>query len=334
MTSLKQLYRLHNGKVSIKWEYYLSEYDRIFSKIRDQPVRILEIGVQNGGSLEIWGKYFEKGEAFIGCDINHRCSMLEYEDDRISVVIGDVNNESIQREIIKKATSFDVVVDDGSHVSSDIIKSFLNYFEYLDVGGIYIIEDMHASYWQEYQGGLYFPYSSMSFFKRMADIINHKSWKTSKSIDKYLEKIFQHLSMSPAVELLASIHSVEFVNSMCIIRKDKAENNELGNIFVAGEDDLITPGCKKSGVNIVFPDQSENPWSNLVEAPDESYESNILKIKRMEISLHECEKLIAHLNRESLNLKFRINAIQNSTSWRLTKPLRYLKRIVSKIHWL
>ncbi|MFZ2268214.1 MAG: CmcI family methyltransferase [Azonexus sp.] len=327
MISLKQLYQLHNGKISIKWASYLSVYDRIFSEIRNKPVRILEIGVQNGGSLEIWGKYFEKGEKFVGCDIDHRCSMLEYEDERISVLVGDVNDEAVRDEIIKYAESFSVVIDDGSHISDDVVKSFLNYFKFLDVGGIYIVEDMHASYWQEYQGGLYFPYSSMSFFKRMADVINHESWKTSKSVDEYLGKISQHLSMSFDMELLAGIHSVEFVNSMCIIRKDFKESNGLGGIVVAGEFDLITPGCKNSGFDIVFPDQSGNPWSNLAEAPDESYESGIEKIKQMENSLRDCEQCMENLNIDVLNLKSSIDAMQSSISWRLTKPLRYLKKL-------
>lgn len=29
--------------------------------------------------------------------------------------------------------------------------------------GIYIIEDLHCSYWQNFEGGLYDPFSSMAF---------------------------------------------------------------------------------------------------------------------------------------------------------------------------
>ena len=36
----------HRGKVSDKWHFYLEEYDRILSAYREEPVRILEIGVQ------------------------------------------------------------------------------------------------------------------------------------------------------------------------------------------------------------------------------------------------------------------------------------------------
>ena len=70
MKSLLQLYEEHQGKVSDKWNLYLSEYDRLFSSYRDQPIRLLEIGVQNGGSLDIWPRYFINGEKFVGCDFD------------------------------------------------------------------------------------------------------------------------------------------------------------------------------------------------------------------------------------------------------------------------
>ena len=56
--TLKQIYVEHTGKVSDKWSIYLSEYDRILSEYRHKPLCMLEIGIQNGGSLEIWSKYF------------------------------------------------------------------------------------------------------------------------------------------------------------------------------------------------------------------------------------------------------------------------------------
>ena len=77
MKSLFELYREHQGKVSDKWSIYLSEYDRLFSIYRDQPIRMLEIGVQNGGSLEIWSKYFPDAHVLVGCDINPDCAKFD-----------------------------------------------------------------------------------------------------------------------------------------------------------------------------------------------------------------------------------------------------------------
>ncbi len=46
MKSLKQLYQENRGKLSDKWTIYLAEYDRLFLLYRDQPIRLLEVGVK------------------------------------------------------------------------------------------------------------------------------------------------------------------------------------------------------------------------------------------------------------------------------------------------
>ena len=56
--SLWKIYHDHQDKVSDKWSLYLTEYERIFADFQDKPISIFEIGIQNGGSLEIYGKYF------------------------------------------------------------------------------------------------------------------------------------------------------------------------------------------------------------------------------------------------------------------------------------
>ena len=76
--TLRELYAEHAGKVSDKWALYLREYDRLFNDYRHQPIRLLEIGVQNGGSLEIWDQYFSNAVCLLGCDINPDCSKLQY----------------------------------------------------------------------------------------------------------------------------------------------------------------------------------------------------------------------------------------------------------------
>ena len=48
----------HKGKISDKWNLYLDIYERIFCSLRNKPISLLEIGIQNGGSLEIWASYF------------------------------------------------------------------------------------------------------------------------------------------------------------------------------------------------------------------------------------------------------------------------------------
>ena len=221
--TLHQLYAEHKGKVSDKWFLYLTEYDRLLDPYRDEPVNLLEIGIQNGGSLEIWSKYFKNYQTLIGCDMNPGCAYLCYEDPRINVVIGDAGAPETRDRIARRTPLFDIIIDDGSHRSSDMIKAFCLYFPLLASGGIYIFEDMHCSYWESFEGGLDNPFSAVVFFKRLADILNYKKWVTPKVRADNLRGFFWKYDCRIDEECLSQIQSVEFLNSVCVVRKASVE---------------------------------------------------------------------------------------------------------------
>ena len=274
MKSLFDLYSEHQGKVSDKWSIYLSEYDRLFSSYRDRPVRMLEIGIQNGGSLEIWSKYFPGAEALVGCDINPDCAKLTFEDPRINVVVGDANTDATETEILTRSPNFDLIIDDGSHTSGDIVKSFARYFRHLSQGGIFVAEDLHCSYWSNFEGGLYFPYSSISFFKRLADIVNHEHWGIEKERKLILQGFAKQFETDFDESDLAEIHSIEFFNSVCVVHKRSPQYNVLGERFIAGENELVVSGHHGfSGSSLLTQSQTGNPWSEMVVAPEENWES-------------------------------------------------------------
>jgi cephalosporin hydroxylase len=94
--SLKEIFLDHKQKKSDKWSLYINEWDRIFSPYRHQPINIFEIGIQNGGSLEIWATYFSNAKKIVGCDIDEKCKELVFDDPRITVYVGDANSAYIQ----------------------------------------------------------------------------------------------------------------------------------------------------------------------------------------------------------------------------------------------
>ena len=240
--SLEQLYEKHKGKVSDKWSIYLREYGRIFQPFRHMPVRLLEIGIQNGGSLEIWLKFFKDAQKIIGCDINPDCVRLTYTDPRISVVVGDANSDDSQAAVSRLSTSFDLIIDDGSHLSSDIVKSFGRYFPTLTDGGIFVVEDLHCSYWKQFEGGLFDPFSSMAFFKCLADVVSHEHWGVERSSSELVAGFFKKYDFRIDEDVFRHIHSIEFINSMCVIRKLQPEQNVLGPRFIAGSTEKVVPG--------------------------------------------------------------------------------------------
>jgi glycosyltransferase involved in cell wall biosynthesis len=289
--TLRELYAEHTGKVSDKWSLYLREYDRLFTQFRDRPVRMLEIGIQNGGSLEIWAKYFADAAAFVGCDINPDCAKLSYDDPRIHVIVGDANLPETMAEVLDVSAAFDIIIDDGSHHSGDIVKSFALYFPSLAEGGVFVAEDLHCSYWGPYQGGLFDPYASMTFFKRLADVINHEHWGIARPRADLLRGIFDHYECVVEAEVLAQIHSVEFVNSMCVIRKSPPAENGLGFRMVAGTEEPVIAGLREVNnspykATLAF-NESLNPWSQRLAPPEETIETTELGLSQREAVLTE-----------------------------------------------
>ena len=99
--ALDSLFSAHRGKVSDKWSSYIPEYARLFAAYRDLPIRLLEIGIQNGGSLEIWSKYFANAKKVVGCDINPECAKLQFENPRIVVIAADANTDGAQQQVLR-----------------------------------------------------------------------------------------------------------------------------------------------------------------------------------------------------------------------------------------
>ena len=268
--SLRRLYDAHTGKVSDKWSLYLETYDRIFSSLRNEPIRLLEIGVQNGGSLELWKKYFPRAELILGCDVDPTCGTLQFNDDNIKVVVGDANTDKTNEEIIGFSRNFDIVIDDGSHKSSDIIKSFSRYFERVSENGIYIAEDLHCSYWGSYEGGIYNPLSSMAFFKRLLDIVNHEHWGIDRKRTDALATFSKKYGVTFDESVLASILTIEFLNSLCVLRKRPQAQNTIGPRRVAGSEALAANVVMKwDGETAKATDESGNRWSLLSETMEE-----------------------------------------------------------------
>ena len=245
MESLKDIFLSHEGKISDKWQLYIETWDELFEEFREKSVNILEIGIQNGGSLEVWAKYFKNAAYIVGCDIEEKCGSLDFEDPRIRVIVGDVLNVETLKEIKQISPEYSIIIDDGSHKSSDIIRTFGGYFPLLEFGGIYIVEDLHASYWSLFEGGLYEPFSSKAFFCRLVDLLNFEHWHGRTNRLAYLEPFLSHYCFVIHEQDLGTLHSIKFLNSLCIIRKESTEKNQLGLRFVKGSLESITEGSQQ-----------------------------------------------------------------------------------------
>jgi glycosyltransferase involved in cell wall biosynthesis/predicted nucleic acid-binding Zn-ribbon protein len=301
--SLERLYAEHDGKVADKWSSYLREYDRVFRDLRERPVRVLEIGIQNGGSLDRWARFFSNAQCIIGCDIDPNCGVLRYDDPRIAVVIGDANTDETQGQIAELATALDIIIDDGSHRSSDIIRSFARYFPLLSADGLFIVEDLHCSYWKEFEGGLFHPHAAMTFLKRLADVINHEHWGVPRFRADFLCGVSEQYGVEFHDQDLGHIHSIEFCNSLCVIRKAPSDENMLGTRITVGSSEQVTEGILRlhGQRRPDRLDQSDNVWSQSAVAPEDELTQKRAEIAALETRLAAVDAEISAV-KEQLSL--------------------------------
>jgi predicted O-methyltransferase YrrM len=239
--SLLEIHQRKSGKMSDKWEAYFPVYERLLAPMRAERVTMLEIGVQNGGSLDVWGEYFPNAEHIVGCDINPRCDDLWYDDRRINVVVGNACMAETRDRITAYAPAFDIVIDDGSHVSSDIVQAFLIYFPLLKPGGVFVVEDTHAVYRAVPGGGVLSQTSAQQFFKGIAELTNLEHWKDQLHPQTLLSTFFPKPGSFPGWLLEGQVLGVEFLNSMVVIRKS-TRPALLGQRIIVGDEATVFPG--------------------------------------------------------------------------------------------
>jgi SAM-dependent methyltransferase len=132
------------------WRHgYTEFYETLFAPLRNQPVRVLEIGVLNGMSMRLWEAYFPAGRIF-GLDVEPK---TEFDSTRVTTLVADQGKRADLHAALSRAgPGFDIVIDDGGHHMHHQQISFAVLFPALKPGGLYIIEDVHTSFPHLYKG--------------------------------------------------------------------------------------------------------------------------------------------------------------------------------------
>lgn len=133
---------------------YISIYSNLFSKVRNDVKSVLEIGIgvvedgqmlhvkkkgyETGNSLRFWRDYFPQAE-IMGADIFE----VEIKEERITTFICDQRRkDSIMNLATMIGGKVDIIIDDGSHVYEDQLNTFIWLYDKVNIGGIYVIEDI------------------------------------------------------------------------------------------------------------------------------------------------------------------------------------------------
>lgn len=178
-------YFRHQGNLIHKWHHYLPLYDRYFAPLiaraDNKTIRFLEIGVSHGGSLQLWREKFGKKAVIFGIDINPKCAKFDGERG-IQIRIGSQADPNFLTKVVAEMGGVDIILDDGSHHAAHMRKSFDVLYPLLADGGIYVIEDLHCSYWYGFGGGYSRKGTMMSLVKILADDMHHWWHKQGQKI--------------------------------------------------------------------------------------------------------------------------------------------------------
>jgi uncharacterized coiled-coil protein SlyX len=124
-----------------------------------------------------------------------------------------------------------------------------------------------------------------------------------------LSGFFRKYQFEISDEILQHVHSVEFISSMCIIKKRVPDLNKLGVRFIGGAIETVVSGMAElHSSQALTPTQINNAWTTRDIPPDEELTERLA-------DLAVRDKQIDTLNKT-------ITELQSSLSWRITRPLR------------
>lgn len=216
MNDLEKYFRLNDKRIIHKWQHYFDIYDRHFCKYRNKDIVILEIGVSQGGSLQMWKDYFGDRAKIFGIDINPICKELEEEN--IKIFIGSQSDRIFLSDLKTKIPPIDILIDDGGHSMTQQIVSYEELFNHIKEDGVYLCEDLHTSYWFEYGGG----------YKRRGTFIEY-----SKNFIDSINAYHSHQKKLKVDSFTKSVYSIHYYDSIIVIekkRKEKPFHEKTGKI--------------------------------------------------------------------------------------------------------
>jgi SAM-dependent methyltransferase len=220
MQTLDKISKFYGTDKSSEIHNYCEKYEKYFPFDRLEPIKILEIGVYDGQSLNTW-KHYYPNSIVIGIDIMEKCLMHKNTNNNIWVEIGSQNDAEFLKYVSEKWGPFDMILDDGSHINSDVIFSFLNLFDSVKTGGIYVVEDCSTSYWEEFGGGFRKENTMIEHFKNLIDDVNFNGeyqeifWNVHARREDYLINQMKE----KGINIRFDIESINFLNGIIILTR-------------------------------------------------------------------------------------------------------------------
>jgi hypothetical protein len=123
-------------------KYISNFYDPHVGNMKDKNINILEIGIQYGHSLKLWEEYFTNANVY-GIDVWDQ--LQQSYGPRVHTKFINAYSDLALEYVKNLNIKFDIIIDDGPHVVETQEYVCKNYKQFLNDGGILIIEDCHVN---------------------------------------------------------------------------------------------------------------------------------------------------------------------------------------------
>ena len=186
-----------------KHSTYLDAYPNLLSPYIGKEVTLVEVGLFKGGSLFMWRNFLGDKVRIIGVDIEQ--SSVQWRDFGFEIHIGDQSDPAFWKTFFHNVGPVDILIDDGGHGNLQQISTVVNAVNFINDGGLLIIEDTHCSYRRDF--GNPHPYSFTKFSFRVAGWVNKRFFGKTD-----LQKIS------------AIVNSVQYFQSMVVFHVDRSKS--------------------------------------------------------------------------------------------------------------
>jgi hypothetical protein len=239
MSNLEKFARSPQHMRLHKWSNYFEVYEKYLSKFIGKNAKVIHIGA-DFGIAQLLIKFLRNAEVTI---ITEDPSHLRHHIPNIDVLIGDASDRGFILQVRSRLHQTDIVIDGGDHINRKQIDAFKNLYEWLNPGGVYMVEATHTSYWEHYGGGLKRAGSFIEFAKDLVDQLHGRF-------------IHHELNTDPNKPQLTSIPTntdhIAFHDSLLVVEKRRYGQSEP-EVILSGDDEHRgeVPEIEKSGVALL-----------------------------------------------------------------------------------
>jgi hypothetical protein len=129
---------------------YLPLYQKLLIKKKETSKNVLEIGINNGGSIKLWSDFFNNANVY-GLDIMNINEMWEGIKNKEKIILHTssdaYNTDFFNTNFLNKNIKFDFMLDDGPHTLESMQQFIKLYSQIMTDDGILIIEDVQSWDW-------------------------------------------------------------------------------------------------------------------------------------------------------------------------------------------